>query len=52
MTARARRRQGWCARSLLDEFRRIDTALRQHIDGIPVFLPAADELAQVRWPRV
>jgi predicted RNase H-like nuclease len=28
--------------SLLDEFRRIDAALRRHIDGIPQFLPAAE----------
>lgn len=30
--------------SLLDEFRRIDTALRRHIDGIPQFLPAAEDV--------
>jgi predicted RNase H-like nuclease len=30
--------------NLLDEFRRIDTALRQHIDGIPEFLPAVEDV--------
>lgn len=30
--------------SLLEEFRRIDTALRRHIDGIPRFLPAAEDV--------
>lgn len=30
--------------NLLDEFRRIDRALRQHIDEIPEFLPAAEDV--------
>ncbi len=33
--------------SLLDQFRRIDAALRRHIDGVPEFLPAVEDVVSL-----